>query len=283
MRYLVTGATGFIGGRLARQLVAAGHRVFALVRTPGNAADLGALGVTLVPGDVIDRASLGPAMRGMDCVFHVAGWYKVGTRDKSPGERAIVERPRHELEAMAEAGVPKGVYTSTVAVFSDTRGRLVDETYRHHGPWLSEYDRTKWVAHYEVAEPMMRGGLPLVIVLPGLVYGPGDTSSVRDALRMYLRHRLPMVPAGAEFCWAHVDDVARGHVLAMERGRAGESYIIAGPRHSFREAFRVAERVTGIPAPRLNASPRLMRAMAWLMDLVGAVVPLPPADTRRRA
>jgi nucleoside-diphosphate-sugar epimerase len=277
VRYLLTGATGFIGGRLARQLLAAGHEVSALVREPARAGDLAALGVTLVPGDVTERAGLVPAMRGLDGVFHVAGWYKVGARDRSPGERVNVQGTRHVLDAMAEAGVPKGVYTSTVAVFSDTRGRLVDESYRHDGPWLSEYDRTKWVAHYEVAEPAMRRGLPLVIVMPGLVYGPGDTSSVRDALRMYLRRRLPMIPAGTEFCWAHVDDVARGHLLAMERGRPGESYIIAGPRHSFREAFELAERITGIRAPRLHASPAAMRAMARLMDAVGAVVPLPPA------
>jgi nucleoside-diphosphate-sugar epimerase len=277
MRYFLTGATGFIGGRLARQLVAAGHEVSALARDPARAGDLAALGVTLVPGDVTESAGLAPAMRGMDGVFHVAGWYKVGVRDRSPGERINVQGTRNVLDAMAEAGVPKGVYTSTLAVYSDTHGRMVDETYRHAGPWLSEYDRTKWVAHYEVAEPAVRRGLPLVIVMPGLVYGPGDTSSVRDALLMYLRRRLPMIPAGAEFCWAHVDDVARGHVLAMEKGRPGESYIIAGPRHSFREAFELAERITGIPAPRLQASPGAMRALARLMDLVGAVVPLPPA------
>lgn len=83
MKYLVTGATGFIGGRLARQLVAAGHQVSALVRAPAQAADLAALGVTLVPGDVTDRASLAPALRGLDGVFHLAGWYKVGARDRS--------------------------------------------------------------------------------------------------------------------------------------------------------------------------------------------------------
>ena len=275
----MTGATGFIGGRVIRQLVAAGHQVSALVRAPANAAHLAALGVTLVPGDVTDRATLAPALRGMDGVFHLAGWYKVGARDPSPGEAINVTGTRNVLEAMAEAGVPRGVYTSTLAVFSDTRGRLVDETYRHDGPWLSEYDRTKWVAHYEVAEPAMRRGLPLVIVQPGLTYGPGDTSSVRDTLLMYLKRRLPMIPEGTAFCWAHVDDTARGHVLAMERGRPGESYILAGPRHSFREAFDIAERITGIRAPRLHPAPRTMRAMARLMDVVGAAIPLPTAYT----
>src|SRR5271169_3132545 len=148
MRYLVTGATGFIGGSVVRQLLAAGHQVSALVRRPSSATDLAALGVALYPGDVTDRPSLREPMRGVDGVFHLAGWYKVGARDRSPGERINVAGTRHVLESMAEAGVPRGVYTSTLAVFSDTGGRLVDETYRHAGPWLSEYDRTKWVAHY---------------------------------------------------------------------------------------------------------------------------------------
>jgi dihydroflavonol-4-reductase len=277
VRYLLTGATGFIGGHVARQLVAGGHEVAAIVRTPAKAADLAALGVTLHPGDLGDRASLARAMHGMDGVFHLAGWYKVGVRDKSPAEVVNVQGTRNVLEAMAEARVPKGVYTSTLAVFSDTHGRVVDETYRHGGPWLSEYDRTKWVAHYEIAEPMMRRGLPLVIVQPGLTYGPGDTSSVRDALLMHLRGRLPMSPRDTAFCWAHVEDTARGHVLAMEKGRPGESYIIAGPPHTFQEAFEIAARITGRPAPRLHPSPRLMRAMAVLMDVIGSVVPLPAA------
>jgi nucleoside-diphosphate-sugar epimerase len=279
VRYFLTGATGFIGGRVARLLVAAGHEVSALVRAPAKARDLTALGVALHAGDIGDRDGLVRAMRGMDGVFHLAGWYKVGARDRTPGERVNVQGTRAVLEAMAAAGVRKGVYTSTLAVFSDTRGRLVDETYRHAGPWLSEYDRTKWMAHYEIAEPMMRRGLPLVIVQPGLTYGPGDTSSVREALLLHLKRRLPMSPRGTAFCWAHVEDTARGHVLAMEKGRPGESYIIAGPPHTFREAFEIAARITGLPAPRLHPSPRAMRAMAAVMDLVGAVVPLPPTYT----
>jgi nucleoside-diphosphate-sugar epimerase len=278
MKYFVTGATGFIGGRLVRQLREAGHEVRALVRTPSKASELAALGVSLFPGDIREPGTLRAPMSGVDGVFHVAAWYKVGARDASMARAINVDGTRNVLLAMKEAGVPKGVYTSTLAVFSDTRGRLVDETYRFDPaaePFLSAYDRTKWEAHYEVAEPMMRDGLPLVVVQPGLVYGPGDTSSVRAALVDYLRRRLPMTPRGAAFCWAHVEDVARGHVLAMEKGRPGETYIIAGERFGFVEAFDLAERITGIPAPKLHPSPALMRAMAAFMTAVGRLVPLP--------
>ena len=276
MRYFVTGATGFVGGRVVRQLVAAGHEVAAVVRDPARAGELAELGVALHRGDVTDRESMRAPMAGADGVFHIAGWYKVGQRDARDGLRVNVAGTYNTLRLMRELGIPRGVYTSTLAVFSDTHGRLVDETYRYDGPHLSEYDRTKWIAHYEVADPLIEAGLPLVIVQPGVVYGPGDTSSLRPVLVQYLRRRLPVVPRGTAYCWAHVDDIARGHLLAMERGRPGESYIIAGPPHTLEGALDLAEELTGIPAPRLRAAPGLVRATSQVMGLVERVVPVPP-------
>ena len=260
-------------------MVEAGHEVVALVRTPHKAKDLVDLGVSVAQGDIADKESLRQPMTGVDGVFHLAAWYKIGARDKSMAERINVEGTRNVLEMMKELGIKKGVYTSTVAVFSDTQGKLVDETYRYNGPHLSEYDRTKWLAHYEVAEPMMKAGLPLVIVQPGVVYGPGDTSAVSDTFKQYLQGRLPMLPATTAFCWAHVDDVARGHILAMEKGVPGESYIIAGPPHTFVEAFELAEKITGVKAPRIRVNPAMLKLMSKLMGVIGAVVPLPETYT----
>jgi nucleoside-diphosphate-sugar epimerase len=278
MRYFITGATGFLGGEIARQLRRDGHDVVALVRTPAKADDLQRLGVILAAGDITNRASLPGPMTGVDGVFHCAAWYKVG-QDAADAERINVAGTRHVLETMRELGVAKGVYTSTVAVFSDTEGRLVDESHRHDGPFLSEYDRTKWQAHYEVAGPMIAAGLPLVILMPGAIYGPGDTSGLRAFFVQYLRGKLAAVPARTAFCWAHVEDVARAHVLAMEKGRVGESYIVAGPPHSMIEALQIAERITGIKAPALHPPPTLMKAASALMGAVGAVVALPPELT----
>jgi nucleoside-diphosphate-sugar epimerase len=275
MRYFVTGATGFVGGHVARQLVMAGHEVRALARSPEKAQDLAALGIAVFPGDVTERESLRAPMTGVDGVFHIAGWYKLGVRDKRDGMRVNVEGTRHVLELMRELGIPKGVYTSTLAVFSDTHGKLVDETYRFTGRHLSEYDHTKWLAHYEVADPLIAQGLPLVIVQPGLIYGPGDTSTVRTTFLQYLQRKLPMLPKRTTFSWAHVEDIARGHLLAMERGRAGESYIIAGPPHTLVAAITMAERITGVPGPRLRIAPGMMKATAALMGVVEKVVPVP--------
>lgn len=275
MRYLITGATGFIGGRLARQLLGAGHEVAAIVRDPSRARDLEALGVRLHTGDVTDKASLRIPMQDQDGLFHLAAWYEIGTRDRSRAERINVQGTRNVLETMRDAGVPRGVYTSSVAVFSDTRGNLVDETYRRGSPWLTLYDYTKWKAHYEVAEPMIRAGLPLVVVQPGLVYGPGDQSIVHRTFLQYLRGKLPIAPQQTAYCWGYVDDTARGHVLAMDKGRLGESYIIAGPLHTFIEVFALAEPITGVRAPRWHPSPGFMRALANTMRIAGAILPLP--------
>ncbi len=273
-RYFVTGATGFLGGALVRRLRAAGHDVVALVRHPGKAGPLTALGVTLAEGDITDRTTMTGPMAGADGVFHCAAWYQLGVRDKSMAYAANVEGTRNVLEAMRQTGVPKGVYTSTLAVFSDTRGRLVDETYHQSGPFISEYDRTKWLAHYEVAVPMIRRGLPLVITQPGVIYGPGDHSAVHDAWAGLLAGRLSMVPEQTAYCWAHADDVAEAHVLAMEKGRVGESYIVAGPRHTFVEAVEMAARIAGVPPPRRRVSPRVLRAVAAVLRPIDRVVPL---------
>jgi len=279
MRYFITGATGFIGGRVAQQLIGAGHEVIALVRSKSKAQELAQLGVALTEGDITDKQSMRRPMTGVDGVYHIAAWYKIGARDKSVAERINVEGTRNVLELMKELNVPKGVYTSTLAVNSDTGGRVVDESYRFDGEHLSEYDKTKWRAHYEVALPMMRAGqsdlLPLVIVQPGVNYGPGDTSAIGEVFRQYLQGKLPMVPDKTAYCWAHVDDTARGHIQAMEKGRTGESYIIAGPVHTLADALQIAERITGIKAPRMKAAPVMLRAMSATMNVVEKIVPVP--------
>lgn len=258
----MTGATGFVGGHIVRQLVGRGDEVVAIARDPDRARALAAIGVDVRRGDVTDKESMRSPMAGVDGVFHVAAWYRIGGKGKAMAFPTNVLGTKNVLELLRELAVPKGVYTSTLAIFSDTHGKVVDETYRHDGPWLSVYDRTKWQAHYEVAEPMIRDGLPLTIVLPGVVYGPGDTSFFRPLLVRYLQGRLRTVPRIVALCFAHIDDIANAHLLAMDRGRPGESYIIAGPPHTLFEVFSTAERITGIPAPRFHPPPALLRVLS---------------------
>ena len=277
-KYFLTGATGFLGSELAKQLVGRGHKVVALVRSPEKARLLKTIGVELHEGDITDRATLLAPMTGVDGVFHMAAWYKVGVADPQ-ADHINVDGTRIVLEAMRESGIPKGVYTSTVAVFSDTKGAVPDEQYRYDGPHLSIYDRSKWMAHYQVALPMIAEGLPLVIVMPGLIYGPGDTSGMHTALVDLLRGRLPMTPARTAFCWAHVEDTARGHILAMEKGVPGETYIITGPQHTFEDAFDLVARLAKVRPPLLHPGPRMMKVIATLMTQVQRIKVLPSALT----
>ncbi len=163
------------------------------------------------------------------------------------------------------------MYTSTLAVNSDTHGKTVDESYRFTGKHLSEYDRTKAVAH-EIAEEFIANGLPLVIVQPGLIYGPGDTSSVRSSLIDFLHGKLPMLPLETALCWAHVDDIVDGHILAMEKGETGESYMICGEPYKLYDAYLLASKVSGKKAP-MAGSPKMMKVMSVLASPFDAVLP----------
>ncbi len=274
MRYFMTGATGFIGRHVTQQLREAGHEVVALVRSPGKAHFLTDMGVEVVQGDVTDKASIRPAMEGADGVFHIAGWYKIGVRDTRAAQAVNVHGTRHVLETMQELGIPKGVYTSTLAVNSHTQGAVVDESYRFTGQHLSVYDRTKAEAH-RIAEAFIAQGLPLIIVQPGLVYGPGDEGPTHELLVQYLTQKLPLLPQGVAFSWAHVDDIAQGHILAMEKGRIGESYFLAGPVHTLADGLKLAEEITGVPGPRMTAPPAVLKAMSAFMGLVEKIVPVP--------
>ena len=276
MRYFLTGGTGFLGGALARHLRGAGHEVHALVRHPRAAEHLTSLGVVVHQGDVTDRRSLRAPMEGADGVFHVAGWYKLGIRDRESAVGINIEGTRNVLDVMRELRIPKGVYTSTLAVNSDTHGQVVDETYRFTGRHVSLYDWSKAEAH-KVAIQQIDAGLPLVIVQPGLIYGPGDTSGVRTTFLQYLQRKLPALPAKATYCWAHVDDEARGHLLAMERGEPGRNYFLAGPVYTIVEALEIAASFTGIPAPRIHLPSAVLKAMAMALRPIDQIVRLPPS------
>lgn len=273
MKYFVTGATGFVGGSLVRQLKSAGHEVIAVVRNPEKAENLQKTGVTLVKGDVTDKESMRMAMTGVDGVFHVAGWYKVGVRDKSPGIKINVEGTRNVLELMRELGIPKGVYTSTLAVNSDTKGQVFNEDYHFSGTHISEYDKTKARAH-EIALEFIREGLPLVVVMPGLIYGPDGTSMSDDALRQFLQGKLPMIPSRSAYSWAHVDDIAQAHILAMDRAKPGSTYIIAGPVHTLSAALDIASKIIGKRKP-LVVPPFLLTVTGWFSSLLAPFINLP--------
>ena len=273
----MTGATGFLGGELARQLVSAGHEVVALVRDPARATGLRGAGVELVLGDLDDTAALDRLLEGADGFFHVAGWYKHGRREHETLRRVNVTGTRNALEAAGRAGV-RTVYTSTAAINSDTLGAVRDETYVHHGPWVTEYDRTKAAAH-RIAEEIAAAGLPLVIVMPSVIYGPGDTGSTLGQLtRQMMKGRPVLGPKHGGCSWVHVEDVARGHLLAMEKGRPGESYLLAGEQASYGEVLELIAEEAGNRHPILLPN-GVIRVVAAMTEWIERFVPIPQPMT----
>lgn len=277
VRYAMTGATGFLGGVLARMLVDDGHDVVALARRPEAATDLGDLGVTLVKGDLDDVVALDRLLDGADGFFHVAGWFKFGRREREMLHRVNVDGTRNALEAALKAGV-RTVYTSTIALNSDTRGEVVDESYRFTGSHVTEYDRTKGLAH-DVALEYAERGLAVVLVQPSVIYGPGDTSTVGEICRRIAAGRRTLAPRGGGACWVHVEDVAAGHVLAMDKGVAGESYILAGEVATFEDAMRRVAEISG-GRPPLFLPRGMVRATARMNGVLEALVRLPQDFTR---
>ncbi len=273
----MTGATGFLGGVIARMLIDGGHEVVALVRTPDAATDLSDLGVTLVPGGLDDEAALDRLLDGADGFFHVAGWFKFGRREKDMLRAVNVQGTRNALEAAHKAGV-RTVYTSTVALYSDTHGEVVDETYRFTGKHVTEYDKTKGLAH-DVALEYSERGLPVVMVQPSVIYGPGDTSTMGEISRRVTAGKFTPGPKGGGACWVHVDDVATGHLLAMEKGVPGESYHLTGEAATFQEALTTLATMTGGKKPLFI--PRwLVRTAARMNGALEMVFKLPQDQTR---
>lgn len=277
MEYFVTGGTGFIGTKVIEKLVADGRDIIALTRSASNANHLPEE-VTVVEGDITEKESMREVMSGVDGVFHLAAWYFIG-----PGKRAAetayqinVEGTRNVFELLDELDIPKGVYTSTVGVFGDTGGRIVDETHRPDEPETCVYFKSKWRAHYEVVRPMLEEGLPIVVVQPGAVYGRGDKDygSVREPMLNWLNGDLPMLPREFVFPFDHVEDVAQAHLKAMQEGEIGEEYIIANEAREVVEIFKMAAEMTGRSAPR-NVSPMWFRLLAKILEPIDRVRPLP--------
>lgn len=279
----ITGGSGFIGQRVIRKLVARGYDVYALARSERSGTAVSALGAHIVYGDITDAESMRESMTGMDVVFHLAAWYQLGG-DASLAEEINVAGTRKVLRLAHELGVPRIIYVSTVAVFGDTQGELVDETYYQDGPFLTEYDRTKWLAHYKVALPLIEKGAPITIVMPGGVYGPEDTSIIGDMMRLFYRGLPLTLGADTTITYAHVDDVAEGIILSAEEGSIGESYVLAGPAVSLGEMMSFWAYLLDRREPFVKVPSAVLRPSASLLHVAENVISLPAlfsAETTR--
>ncbi len=262
---VVTGATGFIGSRVARILRARGDEVVAIVREPagGAAETLRQHGTRVVAGDLGSEAELRAVMTGAAGVIHIAGVYEVGipASERPAMYEANVGATQRVLDAAVAGGVPRIVDISTVNVFGDTHGRIPDETYRRDlaEGFLSYYDETKYLAHV-ATEARIEAGAPIVIVQPGTVYGADDHSGVGAQLKAAYDGTAGFIAfASTGISPTHVDDIAAGIVAALDRGRLGEAYILTGSNIRLGEAMRIAARLAGRKPPRLSIPNAVLR------------------------
>jgi dihydroflavonol-4-reductase len=280
VKVFVTGGTGFIGGEVVRQLRARGDDVACLVRNPEKGKTVADLGCELVAGDLSDSKAIRAGMEGCDAVIHAAAMYEVGIpASQRPAMReANVGGTERVLRAALEAGVQKVVYVSTVGAFGNTHGEVVDESYEHPGKeFTSCYEETKWEAH-QIAKRMIHDeGLPGVIVQPGGVYGPGDTSSIAELLNQFLAGKMPLLPfPELGICLSHVEDIAGGIILALDQGKTGDAYVLSGPATTVREAIGTVAEITGRKAPKHAVPTPLMKALTPIGPLVGKMMGQPP-------
>jgi dihydroflavonol-4-reductase len=266
MKALVTGASGFVGAAVARELESVGWQVRCLVRATSNRRNLQALSAEIVLGDLTDARSLVRALGGCEAVFHVAADYRLWARDPRELYRTNVEGTRNLLEEARRARIERVVYTSSVATLGipadgtpgdeDTPVRLTD--------MIGHYKRSKFLAEEAVRE-WARGAGEVVIVNPSTPIGPGDVKPTPTG-RIILdaaRGRMPAyVDTGLNV--VHVDDVARGHLLALERGRTGERYVLGGEDLTLREILGEVARLTGRRPPSIRLPHGLILPIAYV-------------------
>ncbi len=254
MKALVTGATGFVGAAIAKALIASGWQVRVLARAGSDRGNLQQLAAQVVEGDLNDPGSLEIALEGCSALFHAAADYRLGARDPKPLYLTNVEGTRNILSAARKAGVQRTVYTSSVATIGiPTDGRPGEE----RSPvalsdMIGHYKRSKYLAE-EVAREAARTGMSVVIVNPSTPVGPGDIKPTPTG-QLVLDAALGRMPAYVDtgLNIVHVDDVAAGHLLAFERGKTGERYILGGEDMTLRTILEQIARLVGRKPPRIR-------------------------------
>ena len=281
MKALVTGANGFTGSHLVRALQQRGAQVVGLVRKSSNLSRLADSELQLVYGDITDRDALQRAMQGVDAVFHTAAYVELGLVDENRMQRINVEGTRAVMEVAQAAGVAKIVYCSTIGIFGDTKGEVVDETFqRRQINFSSAYDRTKYQAQ-QIVDEFASQGLPVVSVLPSGIFG-ADDPHFGPVLQQFLKGRLKLWAGGDRITGiVHVDDLVDAMLLAAQKSPPGEHYIISAGELSTREMFEFLSQQTGISVPK-EAPKSVVKLAGNLLDPIGRLLQWQPPLSRER-
>jgi dihydroflavonol-4-reductase len=269
MKTLITGASGFVGSAVLRQLIVAGHTVRALVRPNSDRRNLAELPVEIVTGDLTDRGSLDRALLGCSALFHVAAVYRLWVPQPQEIYDANVTGTRNLMIAAANAGVKRIVYTSSVATLGLTSdGSPADEdTPVSLADMIGHYKRSKFLAEGEVKKLVDKQGLPVVIVNPSTPIGPRDIKPTPTGRIIVdaLSGRMPAyVDTGLNL--VHVDDVAIGHLLAFERGTIRDRYVLGAQNMTLKEILAELSAITGRQAPRIRLPHNLVLPIAYVSE-----------------
>jgi farnesol dehydrogenase len=255
VKVLLTGGTGFLGKNVARHLAQAGHELRVLARGASNLEGL-PKDVEIARGDVTDAASLGRAAEGCGAVLHMAAMVKMWTPERERFDAVNVDGFRNALGAARAAGA-RLVYTSSFIAIGPTSASPVDESHVHAGDrYRNDYERTKAAAD-RLAREAAAAGDDIVMLYPGVVYGPGDMTDGNLVVQMvsdHLRGKFPGIIGPGDKLWSYafVEDVAAGHVAALERGRRGERYFLCGENVTMNGLFDALRSVSGTPAPKIH-------------------------------
>ena len=281
MKALVTGANGFTGSHLVNILQQRGDSVVGLVRKSSNLDRLGDRSFELVYGDITDRDALRKAMSEVDTVFHTAAYVELGLVNAAEMERVNVEGTRAVMEVAQELGVPKVVYCSTIGIYGDTQGKVIDENFnRTQTNFSSAYDSTKYEAQ-QIVDRLAAQGLSVVSVMPSGIFG-ADDPHFGPVLKQFLKGGLKLWAGGDRITGiVHVDDLANAMILAAEKADPGEHYIISAGDLKTREMFEILSKLTGIPVPGEAPKP-LVKLVGNILDPVGRLLNWQPPLSRER-
>ncbi len=282
MKTLVTGASGFIGSRLVKRLLQTGAQVKVLVIKESNLENIQGLSIELAYGDLRDYETLRSALEGCDALFHVAADYRLWVPNPDQLYKTNVEGTVNIMRASLEEGVKRVVYTSSVATLglNPDASPANEDTPVSIRDMIGHYKRSKFIAEEKVREMVKKNRLPAVIVNPSTPIGPGDIKPTPTG-RIIIEAASGRMPAYVDtgLNIVHVDDVATGHILAFEKGRIGERYILGGENISLKRLLQEIARIMERPAPRIRLSPNLILPLAYIAEAIAKITRKEPFVT----
>ena len=283
MKIFITGATGYIGSKLALRLADAGHTVHALCRSKSNALSIEHKNIKIFEGDILNKKSIEDAMKSCEQVYHLATYTSVWAKNPKTYFDINIQGAINVLNTAIVSGVRKIVYTSTAGTYGPSTGTLTTEKSIRTIDFFTEYESSKFIAEEKV-QHYVRKGLNVVIVNPSRIYGPGllnESNSVTKLIKLYAEGKWHLIPGNGETIgnYVFIDDVINGHILAMSKGLAGEKYILGGENVSYIEFFDTLSKVSGKKYKLYKTPLFLMLAFARIQELLAGSFNRPPLIT----